>query len=361
MACSTAGLRNFFLRQFCRRLHFRCPTCSEALLPRPNSIGKPASELACAQGHTVSVAAEGHVHLLPTGRKPRKATTAQGDSDASVRARRSFFDAGGYAAPVRAVAAETLRALAAQPRAGGERNVLDAGCGEGAYLRALEEASAAATALPHMQLWGTDISKLAVRLGARRQRAANFAVSRSSRLPFGDGTLDVVLSCFAPVDWAELTRVLRPGGALLVVQGGPEHLMGLKALVYDAAGLAFKAAQAQLGRAPTPPTPPTPSRTPSRTPTVGLGDGSLLPLLSRPRFRLERQVRLRTVERFEGAAAASLLPMTPFYWKATREKQRDIGIRASSEGIETAVDFECFTYRSACDDGGERTMSRAEG
>lgn len=37
--------------------------------------------------------------------------------------------------------------------------------------------------------------------------------------------------------------------------------------------------------------------------------------------------------------------MTPFYWKATREKQRDIGISASSEGIETVVDFECFTYR----------------
>ena len=216
------------MRQFCRRLHFRCPTCSEALLPRSNGIGTPATELACAQGHTVSVAANGHVHLLPTGRKPRKTATAQGDSDASIRARRSFFDAGGYAAPVRAVAAETLRALVSQPRAGGERNVLDAGCGEGAYLRALEEASAAATAaLPHMQLWGTDISKLAVRLSARRQRAANFAVSRSSRLPFGDGTLDAVLSCFAPVDWAELTRVLRPGGALLVVRGGPDHLVGL--------------------------------------------------------------------------------------------------------------------------------------
>ena len=344
------------MRQFCRRLHFRCPTCSEALLPRPNGsgIGKPASELACAQGHTVSVAAEGHVHLLPTGRKPRKTSTAQGDSDASIRARRSFFDAGGYAAPVRAVAAETLRALVTQPRAdGGERNVLDAGCGEGAYLRGLEEASAAATALPHMhmQLWGTDISKLAVRLSARRQRAANFAISRSSRLPFGDGTLDAVLSCFAPVDWAELARVLRPGGALLVVRGGPDHLMGLKALVYDASGLAFKAAQAQLDRATTPPTPPTPP-TPSRTPTVGLGGGGLLPVLPPPRLRLERQVRVRTVERFEGAAAASLLPMTPFYWKATREKQRDIGIRASSEGIETAVDFECFTYRSTCDDGG---------
>jgi hypothetical protein len=86
---------------------------------------------------------------------------------------------------------------------------------------------------------------------------------------------------------------------------------------------------------------------------VGRGGGSLPPVLPPPRLRLERQVRVRTVERFEGAAAESLLPMTPFYWKATREKQRDIGIRASSEGIETAVDFECFTYRAACDGGDE--------
>ena len=173
---------------FCRRLHFRCPACSGALVQRPphwsNGIGKPASELACTQGHTVSVAVEGHVHLLPSGRKPRKTATARGDSDDCIRARRSFFDAGGYASQVRAVAAETLQALAVQPRAGGEQNVLDAGCGEGAYLRALEEVSASSAALSP-QLWGTDLSKLAVRLGAKRQRAAKFAVSKSAGMPNG--------------------------------------------------------------------------------------------------------------------------------------------------------------------------------
>ena len=38
--------------------------------------------------------------------------------------------------------------------------------------------------------------------------------------------------------------------------------------------------------------------------------------------------------------------MTPFYWKATAVRQRDIAAGASREGIKTTVDFECFTYRA---------------
>ena len=301
-------------QQLRRRLHFRCPTCSAELRPQHEK-----KLLACVQGHAVSVAAEGHVHLLPAGRLPRRATAAsgRGDSDPCIRARRAFFDAGGYSEHRRAVADEAWRALAApQPRAGGgELNLLDAGCGEGAYLRAIEEASARAPSSTRpLQLWGTDISKLAVRLAAKRQREALFAVAKSSRLPFADGSFDVLLSCFAPIDWSEFERVLRLGGALVVVRGGPEHLMGLKALMYDESGLRYKAA-----------------RQPGHERSLGGG------------LRLERQARVRTEERFEGAAAASLLPMTPFYWKATSAQQREIG--AETGGIETVVDFECSVYR----------------
>ena len=81
------------------------------------------------------------------------------------------------------------RALADCPDTGGRRQVLNAGCGEGAYLRLLERDEA--------QLWGTDVSKLAVRYAAKRQPAAHFAVGSPHALPFSDGSFDVVFSCFA--------------------------------------------------------------------------------------------------------------------------------------------------------------------
>ena len=51
-----------------------------------------------------------------------------------VRASRAFFEAGGFGAQLAGVTAEVSRALADCPDIG-ERHVLNAGCGEGAYLR----------------------------------------------------------------------------------------------------------------------------------------------------------------------------------------------------------------------------------
>ena len=58
-----------------------------------------------------------------------------------VRASRAFFEAGGFGAQLAGVTAEVSRALADCPDIG-ERHVLNAGCGEGAYLRLLQREKA---------------------------------------------------------------------------------------------------------------------------------------------------------------------------------------------------------------------------
>lgn len=80
---------------------------------------------------------------------------------------------------------------------------------------------------------GTDISKLALRSAARRERAAEFAVASSYHLPLAEDSADVLLNCFSPLALEEFRRVLRPGGAFLYVVPGPRHLWELKNILYD--------------------------------------------------------------------------------------------------------------------------------
>jgi 23S rRNA (guanine745-N1)-methyltransferase len=303
-------------------LRWRCPACQENLQP---SLVEP--ELRCAAGHSVLVAREGHVHLLAAGRRPRSKPDAPGDSDAMVRARRRLFELGGYPAQVGGVASAAVAALRRQTGVSLVQNVLDAGCGEGQYLRALADASGTCP----IQLWGTDLSKLAVRYAAKRQQHGNFAVAKSTRLPFADSSLDLVLSVFAPTPWDEFSRVVRPGGAVVAVRGGPEHLQGLKQLLYRDRG--------------------TTTRLSRKETEVGGWqdrDGRIVDYCnSGSGLTLEDTTRVLTTDTFNGEAAACLLAMTPYYWRATAAQQQ--ALNASNAEVRTKVDFVIDTLRLSGD------------
>ena len=108
-------------------VNFACPLCGHDLLPSAERM------LRCSNGHAYDVAREGHVHLAK--RTNAKSAVQQAESDEAVRASRAFYEAGGFGTQLAGVAAEVSRALADCPDTGGRRQVLNAGCGEGAYLR----------------------------------------------------------------------------------------------------------------------------------------------------------------------------------------------------------------------------------
>ena len=125
--------------------------------------------------------------------------------------------------------AATLRLLdeVAEDTTAGAPRILDVGCGTGALAVAVAER------WPAVTVDAIDASdgmlaiarrELDARPGAVRGQV-RYAHGYADRLPFGDGTFDVVVSAFvlqlvpsAPRALREMRRVLRPGGRLAVVQ-----------------------------------------------------------------------------------------------------------------------------------------------
>jgi 23S rRNA (guanine745-N1)-methyltransferase len=175
----------------------------------------------CAFGHSFDIAGQGYTHLLPV---QKKRSRDPGDSKEMVAARRRFLGAGFYQ-PI-AEAASRLT-LADMPAEGGA--CLDAGCGDGYYMREL-----AAAVGPHrtLALLGLDISKWAVLAAAKQDKRANWVVGSNACLPVQSGTLDRVLCMFGFPVYVEFKRVLKPGGRLLMVDTGPNHLRELREIIY---------------------------------------------------------------------------------------------------------------------------------
>jgi 23S rRNA (guanine745-N1)-methyltransferase len=174
----------------------------------------------CASGHSFDIASQGYINLLPV---QNKRSRDPGDSREMVAARRRFLEAGFYR-PIAAALAEAV--LADLPA---EAACLDAGSGEGYYLRQL------ASALPEerrLALLGLDISKWAVLSAAKRDTRVGWVVGSNANLPVLAGTLDRVLCLFGFPVYPEFARVLKPGGQLLRVDAGADHLRELREIIY---------------------------------------------------------------------------------------------------------------------------------
>jgi len=175
----------------------------------------------CENGHAFDVARQGYVHLLPVQKKRSK---DPGDSKAMVAARQRFLEAGFYQLIADAVTKATLADTANQTT----MSCLDAGCGEGYYLRQLGQS----TDDVGWSLLGLDISKWAVLSGAKQDRRASWVVGSNANLPVGSETLDRVLCLFGFPVYSEFARVLRPGGRLIQVDAGQDHLRELREIIY---------------------------------------------------------------------------------------------------------------------------------
>lgn len=195
-------------------LDLLCPVCG-GRLAREKTVWR------CESRHSFDVARSGYVNLLP----PSASGKRHGDDKRMVAARTAFLSRGYYDHLIGAVAGSCAQLT------GPDACVLDAGCGEGTYTRAIYDALAAKGGCP--QLLGADISAEAVRRAARQVPEGIFCAASTAHLPLAAESLDLIVNIFSPLMAEEFLRVLKPGGYLLRVVPMERHLFELKAAVYD--------------------------------------------------------------------------------------------------------------------------------
>ena len=190
-------------------LQLICPHCQQLL-------SQEARTWSCANGHTYDQARQGYLNLLLVQHKNSR---QPGDTPGMLGCRQAFLE-GGHYQPV----SDAINQLLSEQE---PATLLDIGCGEGYYTDRL------AQALPQAVCGGLDISKDAVIRACRRNRQIQWLVGSSARLPVADNSLDALLCVFSPWSWEECQRVLRPGGHLLLVGPHADHLLALRAGLYD--------------------------------------------------------------------------------------------------------------------------------
>jgi 23S rRNA (guanine745-N1)-methyltransferase len=234
------------------------------------------------------------VNLLPV---QHKASRNPGDSREMVLARREFLDAGHYQ-PLRE---EMLSLLA--PLGGG--CLVDLGCGEGYYTSALPSAARSVV--------GVDIAKPAIQVAARRYKEVAWIVAGNTRLPLADRSVDIVTALFTRVHVPEIRRVLRVGGHLLIATPAPDHLMALRRELFE--DVREHAPDATIAD------------------FIGWFD-----LLERREVRFDFHLNQSDVAR--------LLLMTPYAWKAPKERRERLETRESIE-VQAAFVIFCLRKRDA--------------
>jgi 23S rRNA (guanine745-N1)-methyltransferase len=186
--------------------YLRCPVCAG-----PLHLG--GSQLACRRKHGFDIARHGYVNLIAGRSGPGTA-----DTSAMVAARDRFLGRGHYQA-----LAAGVRSLAARHDPGIPGLVADLAGGTGYYLAGILDA------LPHRHGACLDLSVPALRRAARAHpRAVALGADVWQPLPLADRSAALVLSIFGPRNAAETSRILTPGGTLLIAAPGAGHLRELQ-------------------------------------------------------------------------------------------------------------------------------------
>jgi len=183
------------------------------------------ASLVCEHGHRFDVARQGYVNLL--GPKDKRSKDP-GDSKKMVLARTAFLGADFYQPLADACLHITLDYCSRV--ADGHITLMDAGCGDGYYLHHVHK-NLSHNLRGRLSLVGFDISKWAVQQSAKRCDGTWF-VGSNRHIPMANSSVDLLFDMFGFPDYSSFLRVLAPGGRLVRLTPGDQHLIQLREIIY---------------------------------------------------------------------------------------------------------------------------------
>lgn len=269
-----------------------CPICKETLV-------RDGKSYYCTNRHCYDISKEGYVNLLPV---QKKNSLSPGDNKEMIQARHNYLNEGAYDTLVRAIAGEIEKGVEAN-----SIDILDAGCGEGYYLKKIKEYILEDSIDMSVGLYGVDISKDAVRIGAKSYKDISFSVGSVFDMPYRDSVFDVVLNVFAPFDNKEVVRVLKNGGLLIKVVPSKTHLHEFRKIIYE---------------------------------TVTEHEEKSIDATG---FDLISKVNVNYSKHFDkNETISSLYKMTPYYFNSSEEsKAKILGL----DEITLTIDFDIYVYK----------------
>lgn len=178
-----------------------CPNCKEVL-------NEHDREFVCTNNHHFDKAKSGYLNLLLNH-------PDSGDNKIMVDARKVILNSGYFQGLLDGIT-EVLKDYKLE-------SLLDLGCGEGYYSRNIK-------GIFDIDVYGVDISKVAINIAAKQNKEVLYLVSNIYNLPFRDNSIDAIINIFAPHS-EEIRRVVK--SLYIKVVPGPMHLIELKKAMYD--------------------------------------------------------------------------------------------------------------------------------
>lgn len=203
--------QNILICPVCRRKH----GIEVILAPAEETRGKT---WVCPARHSFDRASAGYLNLLPPSGK-----RTHGDNKEMIDSRRALLDSGLYQ-PLRDALCELTRT-----RIKSGAILWDSGCGEGYYTAEIARVGEALG----QTIYGSDLSKDALKAAAKRSSALRLVAASSYDLPAASGSCDALLCLFAPQATDEFHRILKADGLVIQAVPGERHLFGLKKAIYD--------------------------------------------------------------------------------------------------------------------------------
>lgn len=252
-----------------------CPHCNQSLIKK----GKIRS---CTTWHSFDESKEWYINLLKTN-----SSKIKGDESLMVIARHNFLETGLYSPLIKEIIT-IINNYSKTPI-----TLLDWWCGEWRYLRQiLHERS---SNLPSKEtpwtdtiIW-IDIAKPAIKY-ASKNTPWTYIVWSTMDIPIANHSIDVFLSIFSPYNEEEIQRVLKPWWQVIIVSPWPEHLYKFIEMIRD---------------------------TPHKHIIKSIEEKYNTLSLKRKEITFPLTINNNNIIK-------DLFMMTPYYWKAPKEKQNRI-------------------------------------